>query len=160
MSPRLRVVVALIIIAGGAAAFWGLRPQAPKRPPPTESDHGTGIDHSFAGFLALDHAPEGKTPCETAYNAYKASLDAAEAAQARSLVLHLAARDEFLNLCAAFPENEQRCLTPKYLREHRDACPPMTDATELARFKQMVELRHSGQVPAESSERTPEAPAP
>jgi hypothetical protein len=35
----------------------------------------------------------------------------------------------------------------------------MTDATELARLKQMVELRRSGQVPAESSERTPEAPA-
>jgi hypothetical protein len=116
------------------------------------------MDRSFAGYLALYHAPEGKTPCETAYNAYKASLDEAEAAQAKALVLHLAPREEFLTLCGTFPETEQRCLSPKYLREHHDACPPMTDPDELARFKQMVELRHGGPVQAETSEKTPEAP--
>jgi hypothetical protein len=158
---RLHVIVVLIVVAVGAVAFAGLRPARPKPPPPppaTESPHAASMDRSFAAYLAMLHAPEGATPCETAYNAYKASLDAAEAAKSKPIVLFLTNHDKFQQLCAAFPENMQRCLSPAYIRTHHDACPPMTDPGDLARFKEMVELRGRGYDPADPSEGTPEAP--
>jgi hypothetical protein len=138
MKLRLALVVALV--AAGAAAWFVLR--RPKlRDPSTigESAHGRGIDRAMSGMTALYDAPEGKTPCETAYNALARSEEVAKAQHATPLVLHLAPRDEFLAKCGALPPATQLCLVPKHLRDHHGECAKLRPAYEV--MKGMVELR-------------------
>jgi hypothetical protein len=139
---RARLLVAALIL--GAAVFLILRSHradAPRlAPPPTssqESAHGAGIDRSMAAVLALQNAPEGATPCETAYNAYKASKDVSDTQGVKAVVLSLAPRDEFLARCAALPPDTQACLAPRYMSKHRADCQRADPGTKLTG---MVEL--------------------
>ena len=130
LGTKVRLLVAAVIVA--AAVLLVLRrnrPPAPSSPPPPpapstgqESAHGAGIDQSMAAVLALQNAPEGATPCETAYNAFKASKDVSDTEGVKAVVLRLAPRDEFLARCAQLPATTQACLTPRYMWKHRADC--------------------------------------
>lgn len=163
LGTRARVLLAAVIV--GAAGFLVLRrSQAPVQPPPAsppagsslgqESPHGAGIDHAMAAVLAMQNAPEGATPCETAYNAFKASKDVSDTQDVKAVVLHLAPRDEFLARCADLPPQTQLCLAPRYMWQHRAEC---KGASPGASLSGMVELlRRTEPTPAEGQSVVPE----
>lgn len=140
---RARLLVAALIL--GAAVFLVLRrhgadPPPSSKPPPVasqESAHGAGIDQSMAAVLALQNAPDGATPCETAYNAFKASKDVSDTQGVKAVVLSLAPRDQFLARCAGLPPQTQACLAPRYMRLHRAECQRADPGVNLSG---MVEL--------------------
>jgi hypothetical protein len=146
LGTRARVLLAAVIV--GAAVFLVLRrSQAPGPPPPPatsvqgqESPHGAGIDRAMAAVLAMKTAPPGATPCETAYNAFKASKDVSDTQGVKAVVLRLAPRDEFLARCAQLPPQTQVCLSPPYMWSHHADCQgakPPPDALTA-----MVEVLH------------------
>jgi hypothetical protein len=139
---RARLLVAALIL--GAAVFLVLRRRHADSPPPTaspvasqESAHGAGIDQAMAAVLAMQNAPDGATPCETAYNAFKASKDVSDKQGVKAVVLSLAPRDEFLARCAGLPPDTQACLAPRYMWKHRADCQRADPGTKLSG---MVEL--------------------
>jgi hypothetical protein len=139
---RARLLVAALIL--GAAVFLVLRRHRADLPPlatppvtSRESAHAAGIDRSMAAVLALQNAPDGATPCETAYNAFKASKDVSDTQGVKAVVLSLAPRDEFLARCAGLPPDTQACLTPRYMWKHRADC---QRADPGAKLSGMVEL--------------------
>jgi hypothetical protein len=139
------LVVALILVgAGGAALYLMRRGQPDRRPPPhAESRHALGMDHEMSTLLALYQAPEGATPCESAYNAFKASQDlaAARGPAAVAVVLKLAPREQFLARCDALPAEARPCLIPSYEVRHRPECaklrPPQAVLDEMFVLRQM-----------------------
>jgi hypothetical protein len=157
MARTKTTLVAIGVIAAGAAGFIvlrGTRPKPPPSPPPLQpsSEHGAGIDNAMAAYRALFYAPVGKTPCESAYNAFKASDDVANAQMVKPIVLRLAPRDEFLAKCEELPPATQQCIVPLYLSQHRDACQSAKVSPEV--LKPMVETQPAA-VPPE-----PHDPAP
>jgi len=127
LGKRARLLLAAAIV--GAALFLVLRRNHPPAPPTAappvpgqESEHGAGIDHAMAAVLAMQNAPEGATPCETAYNAFKASKDVSDKQDVKAVVLSLVPRDEFLTRCADLPPQTQLCLAPHYMWQHRAEC--------------------------------------
>ncbi len=144
MNRNLAVTIAAVVLAGGGAlAFFTLRPPPHQHAPAAPSAHGSGMDRAMAAANALYDAQEGKTPCETAYNALKTSDDVAKTQNAKSVVLRLAPRDEFLARCGALSPVTQQCLVPKYLRSHREECVPARPSPDV--LKAMVELRQASQ---------------
>ncbi len=123
---RIWQLAAALAIVGGAAFLVFRRPQ----PAPVVDGHVTlrkvghaeGIDQNMASILALLKAPEGATPCETAFNAYQHSLDVAKEQRVKSAVIRLAPRDEFLATCGALPADVQQCMVPRYDVDHKRDC--------------------------------------
>ncbi len=164
------LAVALLVLAGGVLLLRssGSVPAvvAPVHPhPPATSPHGAQIDHAMGAVLALYHAPEGSTPCESAYNAFKASLDYSSHESVKAAVLRLSPREEFLQRCNELPPATQQCMVPLYNTQHKDPCSLVkpSDATMRA----MVELqpRREGPPPgvvepSPSVEPAPSASAP
>lgn len=91
---------------------------------------------------AMYAAPEGKTPCESAYNAFKAADDLARSGHARAVIVHLASREDFLARCAALAPKVQSCMVPAYMARHREECEAARPAPEV--LKPMVELTTPG----------------
>ena len=73
----------------------------------------------MGSILALYHAPEGSTPCETAYNAFKASQDYSAREKVTAAVVGLAPREDFLQRCNALSPATQRCMVPLYMTQHK-----------------------------------------
>jgi hypothetical protein len=71
-------------------------------------------------------APDGGTPCETAYNAYVAIDDAAKQMGGSVPWTKLPDQPTFLARCAKLPAQEQECLQPRYHARHHDVCDPIT----------------------------------
>jgi hypothetical protein len=142
LGKRARLLLAAAIV--GAALFLVLRRNRPPPPPPAaptpgqESEHGAGIDHAMAAVLAMQNAPVGATPCETAYNAFKASKDVSDTQDVKAVVLRLAPRDQFLTRCADLPPQTQLCLAPHYMWQHQADCRGASPAA--ANLSGMVEL--------------------
>jgi hypothetical protein len=123
IGTKTKLLLAALIVGG--AAFLVLRRSTPLAVRPLsqqESVHGAGIDHAMAAVLAMQRAPEGSTPCESAYNAFKASKDVSDSQDVKAVVQKLAPRDEFLAKCAALPPGAQACLVPRYSSRHKDEC--------------------------------------
>ncbi len=158
LGKRVRLLLAAAIV--GAALFLVLRRNHPPAPPPPappapgqESAHGAGIDHAMAAVLAMQNAPEGATPCETAYNAFKASKDVSDTQDVKAVVLRLAPRDEFLTRCADLPPQTQQCLAPRYMWQHRAEC---RGASPAANLSGMVELLRRTEPTVEDQSVVPE----
>ena len=152
----LAVAAAVLLVGGGAAAFVLLRRPPPPKPSPRitqESAHSAGIDRSMVAVRALYEAPAGKTPCESAYNAFKASEDVAKAEGAKAVVLKLAPRDEFLRRCEALAKELQACLVPDYLAKHRDECAKVRPEPSV--LDPLVELRHASEPQRDEPAPTP-----
>ncbi|HEX3342990.1 MAG TPA: hypothetical protein VHS09_00405, partial [Polyangiaceae bacterium] len=98
-----------------------------------------------AAIVALERAPEGSTPCESAYNAFKASKDVSDTQGVKAVVHKLAPRDEFLAKCGALPAAAQSCLLPRYMVRHRDECDRARPSPEtLSPFVEL--LQNTGSV--------------
>jgi len=160
MNRRLVVAVSVVVVGAAAAVvFASVGRRGPSHPHPAssgESAHGTGMDRSMSAYLALYRAPPGSTPCESAYNAFKASQDYATANQVTPAVLRLAPRDEFLQRCAALPPLTRKCLVPDYLTQHRPECVPAKPAADV--LAPMIALRVRGEESPDPDE-TPPSPS-
>jgi len=136
-------VVGVLAVATALLVFPRAHPKAPpSAPPPSKpSGHGAGIDHEFASYQALFSAPEGATPCESAYNAFQNSIDVATQQRVKPVVISLAPHDEFITHCAALPSSVQVCLPPRYRRNHGAECarakPPADVLREISSFVHM-----------------------
>jgi hypothetical protein len=91
-------------------------------PPRPAAGHAASIDDSYSTVTAMYKAPEGATPCESAYNAIAAEQDAAQATKHESIFKFVAAKDEFSRVCQALPAASQACLVPRYQARHRVEC--------------------------------------
>jgi hypothetical protein len=79
------------------------------------------------------NAPDRATPCETAYAAISAARAAAKLRGTHSLFKWVAPEPNFLAGCRALTAEAQRCMMPRYRRDHRAACVqarPSQDALE------------------------------
>ena len=144
MNRRLLVGASVVVVLAGAAVVFASvgRRSSPAHPHPAASgpsEHGNGMDHAMSAILVMYKAPAGNTPCESAYNAFKASQDYAAANDATAVVLRLAPRDEFLQRCAALPPLSQQCMVPAYLAQHRQECAKAKPAPEA--LSPMIELK-------------------
>ncbi len=145
MNRRLIAAATLVLVAGVAVVVFGSarRRDSDHPAPATSSEHGSGIDHAMGAVVALYHAPDGGTPCETAYNAFKASQDLATQKNLTPVVLKLAPRDQFLATCGGLPPATQQCMVPLYLAEHRPECvkakPPQDVLDSLVQMKHQAE---------------------
>lgn len=124
---RMRLGIAVLVVAAAVAVV--LLRSRHAQAPTTASPHGAGIDFRMAPLEAAMHAPDGSTPCESAYNSL-AALDAKAREQGqRTPWKRLADRDAFLARCAELPAQDQQCLAARYQAHHHDVCDPI-----LARY--------------------------
>src|SRR5262245_33911781 len=116
--------VAVLLAAGAVALILYLRadkkPRHPRRAPTQGGDAAEhGILEAQQAMLA---APEGATPCESAWNAIQAEQAVAKAKGVPSFFVKVAPKDEFLRLCNSLPAASQPCMVPKYATFHRAEC--------------------------------------
>jgi hypothetical protein len=142
---QLALAVGIVGVAGAVIVLPRLRASTPTPPRPSAmSEHAAGIDRAMAAVLALYEAPEGKTPCETAYNGYKASLDVSTEQGVKAAVLRLSPRDEFLAGCAALPSAAQQCLVRRYAAQHQKQCDKSVFTDDVnAQLAKIVETVHA-----------------
>ena len=119
-------VVAAGVLAGAAVVYAVARGRGlpHHHHVDTTAVHAVGIDDTdvSVAFSAMLNAPELATPCETAYAAIDAAQAAAKLRGTRSLFAWVAPRPAFLAGCQALTPEEQRCMMPRYRRDHRDDC--------------------------------------
>jgi hypothetical protein len=175
-TNRTNLIVALVAVAALAVGCKQDRPAAggsgegkapgdlplprklPPAPPPSAQPpppaHGAEIDTSYATVLAMYNAPEGATPCESAYNSVVAEQDAARTMKRESIFKFVAAKDVFLKLCHAFPAASQQCLIPKYEARNREACRDARAPAE--QIKALYVIREDLDQPAEPGQIPPQ----
>jgi hypothetical protein len=159
VNRRLVAAATLVLVAGVAVVVFGSTRSHVEHPPPaTSSGHGAGIDHAMGAVLALYHAPEGSTPCESAYNAFKASQDLAAQKNLTPVVLKLAPRDQFLATCSGLPAPTQQCMVPMYLAEHRPQCAGAKPPQDV--LDSMVQLKHAAEPGSPAAEQQEMAEPP
>jgi hypothetical protein len=144
IGTRTKLAAAVGIVA--AAAILVLprarhKPSPPSAPSSAPAGHGASIDHQFASYFALYDAPEGATPCESAFNAFQHSIDVAAREHLKPIVISVAPHDEFVARCAMVPSAQQACLVPRYRRDHDAECksnrPPDDVLRELQTLVQL-----------------------
>jgi hypothetical protein len=124
---RKRLAVALVLLAVAVAAVLLLRSRQ-RRVQRGPSEHAEGIDYAMSPVLAMFKAPEGSTPCETAYNAFHAFEVAQQHKGGGDAPWGaLPERSVFLARCATLPEQEQLCFQPRYLARHHAECDPLVE---------------------------------
>ena len=101
-------------------------PPAGAQPKPPHADHAAQIDKSYATVLAMYEAPEGATPCESAWNAVAAEQQAAKTTGTDSIFTFVAPHDVFVSLCGAMPAASQQCLIPRYRSRNQASCATVT----------------------------------
>lgn len=121
------LAAALAAIVAASAIFLTTRSDAaPPTPAAAQrtgvSEHGAAMDDAYASVVAMYHAPEGATPCESAHNAFVAEAEAAQKLGRESHFAFVAERAEFVAGCQALAPDAQSCLVPRYRARHRDAC--------------------------------------
>jgi hypothetical protein len=143
VAPDLPVKRKLAFLAGVALAgvvavvVWARRGDSPHHDKAdTTSVHATGIDQtdSSASMIAMINAPEGATPCESAYNALAAEQAAARLRKSKSLFTWVAAKDDFLARCGELPDKAQQCMAPRYRRSHDDCATARPPDAVLAKL--------------------------
>jgi hypothetical protein len=114
-------IVAVVVIVGAALAFvvWQHRRAGGAG---SNEPGNKAIDYGLAPLLSAYHAPEGATPCETAYNALDALDRASRQRGAPTPWTTLPDRATFLQRCGALPPLDQQCLQPRYAAAHHDPC--------------------------------------
>ena len=134
------LVGGLLLLGAGVGAYFYAKRQAHKPlHVSTVNPHRDGLEFATSPLTAMYKAPEGKTPCETAFNAYQAAEDTAKQLKLTSPFLHLAPHDEFLTHCNALTPAQQICLGPKYKASHQEECAKVLPSVEVR--NQMFEPR-------------------
>jgi hypothetical protein len=123
-----KVVIAALVAAGAVAGVavyargcGGGRHHAHAD---TASVHAAGFDSadSAVSFEAMMNAPEGATPCESAYAAVEAEQQATKLRGTKSIFEWVAPKPEFLASCQALTPAQQKCMAPRYRHEHAEEC--------------------------------------
>ncbi|MGD0528990.1 MAG: hypothetical protein ABSE49_27880 [Polyangiaceae bacterium] len=122
MNRRLVAIATVVVVAGVAVVVFGSGQRRGNPLPAATSPHSEDIDHAMSAVLELYRAPQGTTPCETAYNAFRASLDFSTQHPVTPVVLRLASHEDFIARCSGLPVLTQECLAPRYISEHRAEC--------------------------------------
>lgn len=130
MSRSVRVL-AVVVVGGLALVLWRVEARRSRTTSPGTASGGpaapVGVDYRLSTLEAALHAPDGATPCETAYNALTALDVAARQTDQPRPWKTLADRPTFLGRCAALPQQEQLCLGPRYQAQNHGACDPIID---------------------------------
>jgi hypothetical protein len=92
---------------------------------PTHDSHAAGVEYRLAPLVEMGEAPEGSTPCETAWNAYKAFDDASKVQSSKTPYGVLPDKETLIARCSALPELEQKCLGPKFFSKNGALCQPI-----------------------------------
>jgi hypothetical protein len=122
------------------------------------SAHGAGVDRSMAQLVAMMKAPEGATPCETAWLAVQAEQESAKKLGKRSIYAKVAERGEFMRICGTLPKDAQACMAPRYMAANRDKCMVFKPPTDT--LKSMLEVRPELVDPLDEQELDKSAPTP
>lgn len=83
-------------------------------------NHGIDSSDTGASLNAMSSAPDGATPCESAYNSFAAEQASAQMRKSKSLFRFVAPKDEFIATCQTLPAETQKCMLPRYQRAHPD----------------------------------------
>jgi hypothetical protein len=127
MGKRLAVVLAVLGIAAALIVMRRLRTGSPSGPAGGhESVQGSGIDYRLSPLIAAFNAPDGGTPCETAYLAFSAVDEGAK----KSGSMHVPwttfpDKATFTARCEALPPQEQLCAQPRYMAQNHPVCDPI-----------------------------------
>lgn len=152
MKTKLAVLGGVVALGAVAVIVWarGGSPPHDSRAD-TTAVHAIGIDEAdtSVSLLAMLNAPEGATPCETAYLALEAERGAARLRGGASMFEWIAPKHEFIAACEALPEAAQRCMAPRYRREHDQACvlarPPDAQLQQMFKAAPVVEEKLPGE---------------
>lgn len=118
---------AVAVVAGSVVYFFGT---SARHPPPASNPERAGIERSLSPFVAMHKAPEGKTPCETSYNAFRALADALAEQHRDPPWVSFPDRDTYLQRCGALSQDEQHCMQPRYQAQHHETCDPLTQGVK------------------------------
>jgi len=90
----------------------------------TTSVHAAAFDRTdtAVSMEAMMNAPEGATPCETAYAAIEAEQQAVKLRGTRSIFEWVAQKPDFLANCQALTPGQQKCMALHYRRAHDEEC--------------------------------------
>ena len=124
---RKLVVAAVLVAAGATAAIFVVRGRGGGKHhshADTTSVHAGGIDQTdtAVSLQAMLNAPEGATPCETAYAAIEAEQQATKLRGTKSIFEWVAPKPDFLANCQALTPGQQKCMALRYRRDHDDEC--------------------------------------
>ena len=118
MNTKRTVAVVVVVAAALAIVVW----QRKRATRASGEVANKALDYRLSPVLSAYQAPEGSTPCETAYNACAALDRGAKERGGPTPWTALPDRATFLTRCAALPAQEQQCLQPRYAAEHHDPC--------------------------------------
>ena len=126
MNRKLVAGGTLVVLAGAAVVIVLVMRHGGHRHPHhnTSSVHAGGIDTSdtSVSFEAMLNAPEAATPCETAFAAIEAEQSASKLRGGASIFKWVAPKPDFLAACQALSVPEQKCMMPRYRRDHDEEC--------------------------------------
>ena len=122
MKKQLIVLAGVAIVGAVAVIVWARGGSSHHRKPDTTAVHANGIDQtdSSVSLMTMLSAPEGATPCETAFNALEAEQAAARLHKGASMFKWVAPRATFVTECMALSDKAQHCMMPRYRRDHDD----------------------------------------
>jgi hypothetical protein len=127
MNKKLVVISSVAIVGAVTVIVWARSGDKPHHPRPhATSGHANGIDgtDSSVSLMTIMNAPEGATPCESAYNAFEAEQAALRLRGGRSMFEWVAPRADFLAACQSLTAVQQNCMAPRYRRDHEAECGP------------------------------------
>lgn len=126
MNKKLVTVGAIALVGAAVATVVFVRGRGGKHHvhADTATIHAGGIDQTdvAVSFQAMLGAPEGATPCETAYAAIEAEQAAVKLRGTHSIFQWVAPKADFLAGCRAMSDVQQKCMAPRYRRDHDDEC--------------------------------------
>jgi len=126
MNKKLVVVAAIVAIGATAGIVVYARGRGGRRHAhaDTSSVKATGFDRADASvsFEAMLNAPDGATPCETAYAAIDAEQQATKLRGTKSIFEWVAPKPDFLASCQTLTPSQQKCMALRYKRAHDDEC--------------------------------------
>jgi len=119
MNRTLLLAGGALALAGGAIALWVVRGRSdgPGHERTEPKQHQV-----LPTVKAMLDAPDGETPCESAYVAAAAEQERARSIGKDSMFSWVAPRDQFIARCSALTAQQQRCMVPTYLMANRDQC--------------------------------------
>jgi hypothetical protein len=120
------VALGVVLVAGGAGVYFFYF--APRMQHQAErEEHRQALEHELAPLTAMMKAPDGATPCETAFNAFSAYDTTAKAQGGARPWVELPDRAGFLTRCGTLSQQEQQCLQPRYQARQHDVCDPLLE---------------------------------
>ena len=134
---RLAAAAGMVLVAAAVTALLVARHK--RSPGAAPSEHAAGVDYEMTPLLAMYKAPEGGTPCETAYNAFRAFDDASKGTNRGAPWVSLPDQSTFLERCNVLPRQDQECLQPRYAAKHHDLCDPVQN--RIRNDKSLLEWR-------------------